>query len=394
MTVAGAPVRLVHLATTDMSLDWLLGPQLRAFAAAGYEVIGMSAPGPHVAALEAAGIAHVPLANATRSFDALADARALRELVSVLRSLAPTILHTHNPKPGVYGRIAGRLARVPIVVNTQHGLYATATDRLARRAAVYGLERVAAACSDAELVQNPEDLAQLRRLGVPARRLTLLGNGIDLARFDPGAIGAGRRAALRAELGVAEDAVVCGAVGRLVGEKGYRELFAAAGLLAERDVPVTIVVVGPEDHDKGDAITVSELDAARDAGVVLLGRRDDVADLYASFDLYVLASHREGFPRSAMEAAAMGLPVIATDVRGCRQVVDDGASGLLVPARDAVALAGAIESLVVDHDRRASMGSAARSKALVEFDQQQVIELTLETYERLLAAHGRPANAT
>src|SRR5262249_5333343 len=145
--VTGAPQRpprLVHLTTTDMSLDWLLGPQLRAFAAAGYEVIGISAAGPHVAHLEATGIRHVALANATRAMAPSRDVAALAELRRILLRLRPDIVHTHNPKPGVYGRLAARSIGVPVIVNTIHGLYALPEDRLAKRALVYGLERVAA----------------------------------------------------------------------------------------------------------------------------------------------------------------------------------------------------------------------------------------------------------
>ena len=131
---------------------------------------------------------HIPLEHATRRMAPIEDARALFELVARFRALRPAVVHTHNPKPGLYGRFAARMTRVPVVVNTVHGLYALPEDRLAKRALVYGLERVAAACSDAELLQNPEDLPTLRRLGVPEARLTILGNGIDLTRFDPARI--------------------------------------------------------------------------------------------------------------------------------------------------------------------------------------------------------------
>ena len=380
------PPRLIHITTTDMSLDWLLGPQLEAFAAAGYEVIGASAPGPHVAAIEARGIRHEALAHATRAMAPHRDLQALLELRALFRRLRPTIVHTHNPKPGVYGRLAGRAADVPIVVNTVHGLYAIPEDPWPRRAVVYGLEHVAARCSLAELVQNPEDLETLARLGVPRDKLVHLGNGVDLSRFDPATIAPGTRERLRAELRVDDDTVLVGAVGRLVEEKGYLELFAAATMLRRIAPAVAIVVVGPDDPDKTDALDRDAVAAAERAGVRFLGRRDDVADLYAAFDLYVLASWREGFPRSAMEAAAMGLPIVATDIRGCREVVDHGATGELVPVRDAVALADAIAALAGDQPRRARLGAAASAKARRDFDQQRVIDRTLETYERLRAA--------
>lgn len=373
------------MTTTDISLELLLGPQLEAVAAAGYDVIGASAPGPYVGAIGARGVRHVALAHATRANAPARDVRALFELWALMWRERPAIVHTHNPKPGLYGRVAARAARVPVIVNTVHGLYATSDDALWKRSIVYGLERVAATCSHAELVQNAEDLDVLRRLRIPDERLILLGNGVDLARFDPDRVDPRGRSAVRAELGAQDDDVVVGLVGRLVREKGYLEVFEAARLLRSRCPEVRIAVVGPLDSDKADALGRDDLDAARSLGVRFLGLRDDVDRLYRGMDLYVLASHREGFPRSAMEAAAMRLPIVATDIRGCRQVVDDGVTGILVPPRDPSALASAVERLAREPGLRGRMAGAARSKAIREFDQERCIAITLDAYERLLA---------
>lgn len=377
--------RIVHVTSADISLALLLGPQLRAFVAAGYEVIGASAPGPHVPELEAWGIRHEPLEHSTRAMDPRADARLLFELRALFRRITPDLVHTHNPKPGVYGRLAARWARVPAVVNTIHGLYALPEDPLAKRAVVYSLERVAASCSDAELLQNVEDVDVLRALRVPEHKIHVLGNGIDLARFDPDRLTADRTAALRASFGAGPDDVVCGVVGRLVWEKGYREVFDAATLLRRLAPNVRVVVIGPSEPSKEDGITADDLAIAeRDGGITFLGMRDDLEDLYAAMDVYALASHREGFPRSAMEAAAMGKPVVVTDVRGCRQVVDDRVTGRLVPVRDAPALAQAVAELASDAPARAAMGAAGRAKAAREFDDRRVVDITLGVYEQLL----------
>lgn len=376
----GPRPKLLHLTTTDISLELLLGPQLSAFRAAGYDVHATSAPGPFVEAIEARGVTFHPLEHSTRSMSVLDDLRAAREFYQLCRELQPDIVHTHNPKPGVYGRIAARLARVPLVVNTVHGLYAQPTDRFAKRAVVYGLERVAALFSNAELVQNPEDVAVLRSLRVPQRKLTVLGNGVDLERFGPAT--AEERAATRHELALADDEVVIGAVGRLVDEKGYPELFDAFATVRKRHPNARLVVVGPHQPDKADAVSPDTMKQAEAGGVTFLGHRDDVERLYSTFDIYVLASHREGFPRSAMEAAACGLPLVATDIRGCRQVVDDDVNGLLVPVRDSKALADALARLVGDPDLRHRLGASAVDKSRREFDQQRVIECTLHAYER------------
>jgi len=377
--------RIVHVTTTDISLVLLLGRQLRAFVDAGYDVHAVSGRGPCVDRLAELGVEHHELPSLTRAVDLRSDLRAPRELYRVFRSLRPDLVHTHNPKPGVYGRLAARAARVPAVVNTVHGLYALPDDPITKRALVYGLDRVAATCSDAELVQNPEDVETLRRLHVPEPRLHLLGNGIDLHRFDPARIPAERVAAARAAVGAGPDDVVCGLVGRLVWEKGYREVFDAVAAIRARVPRLRVFVAGPRDDDKADAVTPADIARAEADGIRFLGMRDDVDVLYAAMDVYVLASYREGWPRSAMEAAAMGVPVIATDIRGCRQVVDDGVTGLLVPAREAAPLGRAVEALTLDPDRRRAMGEAARSKARAEFDEDRVIEITLDVYRHLLA---------
>ena len=375
---------VVHVTTTAMSLDWLLGPQLRAFAAGGYEVVGMSAVDEHVENLTAMGIEHVEVAAFTRSTNPLDDLRAFAQLVRLLRRLRPDIVHTHNPKPGILGRIAARLTRTPLVVNTQHGLWAQPTDRWQRRLPVYAAERIAAAFGDIELVQNPEDVATLvDTLRIPARRVRLLGNGVDLGRFDPDAVASEQRASMRGEWGIADGEVVCLVVGRLVREKGIVELLDAAHDLHERGVGVRFVFVGPTDPDKRDAIDPGVFEQAGADGVVFTGTRSDMPECYAAADLFLTASWREGFPRSAMEAAAMGLPTVATDIRGNRQVIADGETGLLVPVRDPAGIARAVEGLVTDADLRSAMASAARTRGIAEFDQQLIIDRTLDAYASL-----------
>jgi len=373
-----------------LTLSWLLGPQLRAFAAAGYEVIALSAGGRYVSDLESWGIEHRTLRHATRAFDPVRDVRLLFELRRILAELRPDIVHTHTPKPGYVGRLAARTRRVPVIVHTVHGIFAVPEDPWAKKAVVYTLDRIASSFSDIELLQNPEDLPVLRRLRIPERKLRLLGNGIDLGRFDPARVDAAQVAAVRAQLGVGPDDVLCGAVGRLVWEKGYRHLFDAAARLRREMPQLKFVIVGPT-ADR-DAVPREELDRVAALGnVTFLGLRDDVEQLYAAMDLYVLASFREGFPRSAMEAAAMGLPLVVTDIRGCRQVVDDEVNGLLVKVRDTNALTDGIAAVARDPLLRRQMGSASMDKARREFDQQRVIDITLEVYDQLLTARNKPS---
>lgn len=363
----GRPLRVAHLTTVGMSQAQLLATELRVDVATGLDTLALSAPDEYVAAVEALGVSHVPLPTLTRAWDPARDAAAARQLASTLRSLDLDVLHTHNPKTGVLGRLLGRAVRIPVVVNTCHGLWAQPDDPLSRRAFVLGLEVVAGLASDAELYQNAEDRQTLARW-VPQGRARVVGNGTDLTAFGPDPAA---RAQVRAEWGIADDVLVVGGVGRMVAEKGIRELGEVASALAGRAV---FVWVGPADHDKPDAL------GAEIAGLRTVGSRNDMSAVYNAFDVFVLPSYREGFSRSGMEAAASGLPLVLSDIRGCREVGRNEREALLVPAGDTAALTDAVRRLLDDADLRSRLGTAARARALAEFDQVRVAGISLETY--------------
>lgn len=377
---------IAHLTTVDMSLRYLVLPQLEAIVELGGRAVGISAPGEFVADIEARGIDHVALPDSTRSVDVRADLRSMVALWRILRRIRPDVLHTHTPKPGIYGRILGRLCGVPVVMNTVHGLYASEDDPTSKRLAVYGIEALAARFSDLELIQSREDFDLVRRWRITRRsRTRLLGNGIDLNRFDRSRVPESRRDEMRQELGIGPDEVVVGSVGRLVAEKGFPELFEAADRLQGK---ASFVVVGPSEPNKADGLSEADLARARDAGVHLVGMQTNLEEWYSAMDLFVLASHREGFPRAAMEASAMGLPVVATDIRGCREVVDDGVTGILTPVREPVGLARSIERLIESESLRSEMGSAAAEKARRDFDEKTVVEIVVSNQIRLLREKG------
>jgi glycosyltransferase involved in cell wall biosynthesis len=373
-----------------MSLRYLLLNQLRFLKARGYRVLGVSNPGPDVGVVEAAGIRHVPVAM-TRRFSPTADLAALLDLTRVFQRERVDVVHTHNPKPGLLGQLAARLAGIPVVVNTLHGFYFhDHMPPLPRRFYIL-MEQLAAAQSDHILSQNPEDIVTaINEHIAPPERIEALGNGIDLQRFRPDAVDDEVRRATRASFGFAEEHVVVGFVGRLVEEKGLLELFAALRALRAHQPDVRLLVIGPPDPEKADGVTRQ---AAVDAGVdditVFAGLRHDLPELYASMDVFALPSHREGFPRSPMEAAAMAKPVVATDIRGCRETVVDGETGSLVAVRDPQALARGLERYVTSRVLRSEHGKAGRNMATARFDEQRVFERVADTYERLLARRRR-----
>jgi lipopolysaccharide/colanic/teichoic acid biosynthesis glycosyltransferase/glycosyltransferase involved in cell wall biosynthesis len=368
-----------------MSLRYLLLNQLRSIQQAGYEVVGISTPGPDVAELEAAGIRHMGV-SMTRNFTPFADLLALLRLYRVIRREKFTIVHTHTPKPGLLGQLAARMAGVPVVINTLHGFYFHDNMAPFWRRVYITTEKIAARCSDIILSQNSEDVATAVREGIcPPTRIKHLGNGVDVERFDPGKIDRGAREEKRAELGIPAGAPVVGFVGRLVAEKGIFELLKAAQIVVTRVPGVRFLIIGPTDSEKSDALTE---DVAHQLGVgdvcVFTGMRSDMPELYACMDAFVLPSHREGFPRSPMEASAMAVPCIVTDIRGCRETVERGRNGTLVPLGSVVELADAIVDLLIDPQKARDMGIEGRRMALERFDERLVFERVKAEYASLL----------
>lgn len=378
--------RVAHVTTVDLSLRYLLLNQLQRIRAEGYEVVGISAAGPDVAALEAGGIPHfsVPM---TRRFTPIADLRALWALVRLMRRERFDVVHTHTPKAGLLGQLAARLSGVPVVVNTLHGFYFHDGMKPVPRRFYIWMERIAAKCSDTILSQNTEDMATAVKERIASPELIKwLGNGIDIGHFDRRRVSLQAFDTLRDEIGLERDALVVGFVGRLVEEKGILELLEAATKVLKAFPNARFLIVGPYDEEKPDALRP---DVAERYGVSercrFVGMRHDLPELYALMDVFVLPSHREGFPRTPMEASAMGVPAVVSDIRGCREAVEHGVNGLLFPVHNSDALAEAIISLLRDDSRRASMGAAGRRMAEERFDEQKVFDRVLSEYERLLS---------
>lgn len=377
-------MKVVHITTSDSSLRYLLFDQIKFLQQRGHEVSGISAPGPYVDELRAAGIpvVTVPL---TRQITPVADLRALGELVWTFRQLRPDIVHTHTPKAGLLGEWGALLAQVPHRVHTIHGLYFPGHMRPGTKWRYAWLERIQMAPAKVLLSQNAEDIDTcVRERLCDPQRLRFLGNGIDVERFHPRNREGEAIARSRAALGVPPGNLVVGMVGRMTGEKGYREYFEAAARIAVSRPDVTFLAVGTFEPWKPDAVSADE---ARSLGLgdrlLVLGHRDNMPDIYAAMDVLVLPSHREGFPRAPMEAAASGLPVVVSDERGCRATIVDGESGFLVPIRDAAALASAVSVLLGNPDLRRRMGARARALAEERFDQRIVFERVAAAYEEL-----------
>ena len=324
------------------------------------------------------------------------DLGTLWQLVRLLREERPDLVHTFDSKPSVWGRIAARLAGVPHVVGTLPGLGSLYTAGWGGwrawliRQVSQPLQTLACHLSDLTIFQNEDDAHEFtKRRVVPRDRTAVIpGSGVRTDVFEPRSpVAAGReRAELRAELGIRDDAVVVTMVGRVMRSKGVLDFAAAARALGGGPPPLAFLLVGPADIDSLDALTAAEL-ARVQRSVRWLGRRGDVPQLLAASDVFVLPSfYREGIPRVLLEAAAMGLPLVAADSPGSKDVVRHGLNGFLVPPRGVEALAAAVLTLARDAALRHRFGEASRRLAVEEFDLAVVAERTHSVYAGLLHA--------
>ncbi len=375
-------VRLAHVISSDLGIPGLL-PFCTPLLEEGWEVTILSPPGPNVHAADAAGVRWRPH-RLTRRIDLRSDVTGTVDLARSLRAGHYDIVHTHTVKPGYLGRVVAGALRVPIVVHTLHGVIFSPESPAHVRLLHVTLEKLASLRCDMVLSQTEEDRSAFVRQGIIApERITVIGNGIDLARFDPSKGTEERRRALREGLGVRPSDVLFVSASRLVRSKGLETAFAAAAIAARRNPQIRLAVAGIADPAR-EPIPDAVLEEARRRGVLLLGHRIDMPDVYTACDVALLPSEREGIPRTLMEAAAMGKPLIGTDVRGVREVIRPPSNGLRVPFGDAEALASAMGTLAGDEALRARLGRANTIEARARYDIRKPIELVRATYARLL----------
>jgi glycosyltransferase involved in cell wall biosynthesis len=375
-------MKLVLFANTDWYLYNFRRSLASALCQSGHEVLLISPPGPYGSELRGLGFRWEPIRMDRRSLNPFRELMLIRDLTRRFKTERPDIIHGFTIKCAVYGSIAARIARVPACVNAVAGLgyVFTSDDAKARllRPVVSAIMRLALNGKRSRLIlQNPDDHALFLEAALvnPERVMVIPGSGVDCARFAP------RSGSTSMASGPFK--VVLPA--RLLWDKGIAEYVQAARTLHSEGRNVHFLLAGVPDEGNPASVPRAAVQEWSKTGVVeCLGHVDDMPSLFASVHAVVLPSYREGLPKGLIEAAACGLPLIATDVPGCREVVEHGVNGLLVPPKDGAALASAISALHDDRFMCERMGAAARLKALHKFDERIVIGQTLSVYRDLL----------
>jgi glycosyltransferase involved in cell wall biosynthesis len=386
MTHTAPTHTVLHLTTVPMTLIFLEG-QARFMAPRGINLSALSSPGEELHAFSRREGVPVYEAEMPRRISPLRDLVAVARIARVLRAVRPDVLHAHTPKGGLLGMLTGWLCRVPVRVYHVHGLpYATASGW--RRRLLQWTEAVS--CGLAHQVfcvsRSVRELAVAGGVCRPDKIKVLAGgsvNGVDgEGRFNPAVVGGAARAAVRLRHGIPPDARVVGFVGRLVRDKGVVELAEAWKSVSRDRADAHLLVVGP--FEERDAVPEDVKAYLRGTpSVHLVGIDYDTPPLYAAMDVVALPTYREGFGVVNIEAAAMGLPVVTTNIPGCVDAVADGVTGTLVPPGDARALADAVGRYLDDPDLRRRHGTAARERALRDFRQEVIWEALYREYQRL-----------
>ena len=298
-------------------------------------------------------------------------------IYNLFRQLKPVLVHLVTIKPVVYGGIAARLTGVPSVVAAVSGLgfvfIAKGLKATLVRLGVKTLYRLAFGKRNLYVIfQNPDDRNRFVDEGILAANKTILirGSGVNIADFP---------------ISIEPDGCpVVIMAARLLRDKGVSEFVDSGRAIKQRGLKARFLLVGDTDPDNPATVTVRELDAIREEGIIeLLGHRKDIPELFSTSNIIVLPSYREGLPRVLVEAAAAGRAVVTTDVPGCRDAIESGVTGLLVPVRDANSLADAIQRLIEDIKLRQRMGSAGRLLAEKEFSIEKIVSAHMDIYRML-----------
>ncbi|NQT33469.1 MAG: glycosyltransferase family 4 protein [Candidatus Omnitrophica bacterium] len=379
-------IKVLQIAAVDITVKYLLSALIDGLSEEGYDVQIICSDGKYVGELRRKGYAIEPV-KIDRKIAPVLNLKSLIAIYRYIRGEKFDIVHVHSPVAAVLGRIAARMAGVPVIIYTAHGFYFHENMRWWKRCIMIWIERIVQkTCCDMLLTQSREDRETAIAESIVDREEVLwISNGVDTDKFAPGKIKVG----LRDSFGLSTSDRVIGFTGRLVREKGMEELLLAVKKLKE-DIPgIKLLVVGDtlesdRDQKAGQCLRKIISDNALENDIIFAGFREDMPDIYGIMDVFVLPSYREGMPRSILEAMASGKPVVATNIRGSREEVVDGVTGRIVPVKDSGALAAAIKEILINKELADKMSNWGRKRSASEFDERMVINRELKVYRELI----------
>ncbi len=385
--------KLIRLTTVPISLHYLIKGQPR-FMSNFFQVLCVSS-GPKneldkVASYEGVEVKQIEM---TRQITPVKDLISLIKLIRLFKKEKPAIVHTHTPKAGILGMLAANLVGVPIRLHTVAGLPLMVSKGF-KHSILEAVEKLTYACA-IKVYSNSKGLEQfiLENKYAPAEKIKVItngsSNGIDTSYFNPNQFSNEHKQVLRHDLGIQEDDFVFIFVGRLVGDKGINELVKAFKSLSlseelRKRVYLRLLLVGPFESklDPLESDILREIESNRN--IINVGFQADVRPYFAISNALAFPSYREGFPNVVMQAGAMGLPSIVSDINGCNEIIENCKNGLLIPTKNTEALQEALLRLAEDKKFYNHLQSQSRKMITSRFDQKLLWEALLEEYNELL----------
>lgn len=378
--------KLVRVTTVPISLDKLLHGQLR-FMSAYYEVIALSSDKEYLSRLgDREGVRTFPL-EMSRKITPIADLLAIIKLFFFLRKEKPLIVHSHTPKAGLVTMIAANLARVPIRLHTVAGLPLMETTGI-KRVILNLVEKLTYACAT-KIYPNSNGLKEIivQEKFCASSKLKVLGNGssngIDIGYFDPGLFTESQNLDLRQSLNIGTSDFVFIFVGRLVSDKGINEMVAAFESHQILHPQSKLLLVGDYESDL-DPLAPKTLEAIQNNSAILTtGFQADVRPYFALANALIFPSYREGFPNVVMQAGAMGLPCIVTNINGCNEIINEGINGVIVSVKNTTSLLLSMNDFVENSQLFVQLQTTSRSMIAARYNQQVIWEAIKNEYDQL-----------
>ncbi len=377
--------KLFRVTTVPESLGILLKGQHKFMSQNGFEVIGVSTPGDALDEVNTTENIRVIGVYMSRKITPFKDLFSVYNLYRILKKEKPLIVHSHTPKAGIVSMLASKLANVPIRLHSVAGLPLMEAKGNKRKLLNF-IEKVTYACAT-NVYPNSKGLSQFivdEKL-VSSNKIKVIANGssngIDTFFFDSERISKAQRQEFRTKLNIKETDFIFVFVGRLVGDKGINELIKA--FLQINDCNVKLLLVGGAEHDLDPLKkeTINEID--RNQNIISVGFQKDVRPYLAISHCLVFPSYREGFPNVVMQAGAIGLPSIVTNINGCNEIIEDRKNGLVIPHKDVEALHLSMQRILEDRSLYKQLQSSAREMITSRYEQHLVWEAILAEYKRL-----------
>ncbi len=382
-------MKILHICAIGGTVEALLRPQIDYFLSQNLSVEVACSPGSEVEKLQQQGYKIHPI-QIDRRISPLRNLRSIYQLTQLIRQNQYDLVHVHTPIAAVLGRIAAKLAGVKRIVYTAHGFPFHDRSSPSEYHFYFTIEKLAAFITDLILTQNYEDIATAKKFNLcPPTKLRYLGNGVDIHRFQRDRLNPTHQIELRKSLGIPDNTdLIIGTIGRITKKKGSGYLIEAAAKLLPHYPNLQVLVIGsqlssdPEPFQKELTQKIKSL--GMEKNVILTGERPDIPEILGLLDIFTLPTFtHEGLPRSIVEAMSMNLPVVTTDIRGCREAVIHGKTGLIVPPKNTKKLAEALGILLSNYELRQSYGQASRQRVEVDYDEELVFKRLSKYYQDL-----------